>query len=185
MKTPAAPALEAYEWRLLALGNHQVNQRKQIVEKALRQSAELGWRLLRHEWSHSEINYPYEPIIKEAQVAGNLADIRRWFMTKEEHRAWQALPDALTLWRGGEEHICDAGMSWSYKQGIAERFVEIAYSDRRRLLGIGSFGRPVIVRATLSKSAIFAVKLDRQEHEVVKFPGPVAGHQKRLMNLSP
>lgn len=80
-------------------------------------------------------------------------------MTAAEIAAWHALPDRITLYRGcGFENI--RGASWSLDPAIAARFPFLMRYRARR---------PLLVTATVLKRRVLAVKLDREESEVITF----------------
>ena len=84
-------------------------------------------------------------------------------MNAQELEAFEQLPEVLTVYRG-----CYAvnkwGFCWSLERSIAERF---PFLNRYR-----AEGRPLLVKATLRKSQVAALKLDREEAEIVTFERP-------------
>ena len=80
-------------------------------------------------------------------------------MTTEEKKAYDVLPDTITVYRGCGEHNT-AGFSWSLDAAVARRFP---------LLNRYRVAKPILVTATVSKNFIVAVKLDRSEHEVITY----------------
>lgn len=84
-------------------------------------------------------------------------------MNAEELEAFNKLPEVLTVYRG-----CYAvnkwGFCWSLERSIAESF---PFLNRYR-----AEGRPLLVKATLRKSQVAALKLDREEAEIVTFERP-------------
>lgn len=85
----------------------------------------------------------------------------RWMMTPEECAALAALPDTVTVYRG-----CYArnkrGLSWSIDRSVAERF---PFIHRYR-----QAGQALLVRGEVQREHVIAVKLDRQEHELIIAP---------------
>jgi len=79
-------------------------------------------------------------------------------MSAAEQDAFAALPDKVEVWRG-----CYAnnkwGLSWSLDRATAEGFPAL-----HRYRGEG---RPLLVRAMADKSKIAALKLDREEIEII------------------
>jgi hypothetical protein len=84
-------------------------------------------------------------------------------MDDAEREAFAQLPDVLTIYRG-----CYAvnkwGFSWSLDRDIAERF---PFTNR-----YGGEGRPLLVKASIHKSKVIALKLSRGEAEIVAFQRP-------------
>lgn len=79
-------------------------------------------------------------------------------MTGEERAALARLPAVVTVYRG-----CYAnnkrGFSWSLDPAIAATFPTL---NRYRQVG-----QPLLIRATVERDAILALKLDREEQEVI------------------
>jgi hypothetical protein len=80
-------------------------------------------------------------------------------MTLDEQAAYMALPERVTIYRG-----CSArrltGASWSLDPDVARGFPTLSgycVSD------------PVLITARVHKDNILALKLDRQEQEVITF----------------
>lgn len=84
-------------------------------------------------------------------------------MTMAERRAFDRLPDVLTVYRGCYE-INKWGASWSLNREVAEKFPYLTrYSNE---------GRPLLIKATIPKSRIAALKLGRGEEEIITFHRP-------------
>ncbi|MCR5872284.1 MULTISPECIES: hypothetical protein [unclassified Sphingomonas] len=83
---------------------------------------------------------------------------RNEMMTAEERAAFEALPDQLTVYRGCYRNN-KWGLSWSLERDQAERFpfLHRYQQDDQALL----------VRATIAKSDMVALKGDRREAEVI------------------
>ncbi len=80
-------------------------------------------------------------------------------MEPAEADAYKALPDRWTVFRGcGETNLL--GASWSLERETAARFP---------LLNRYRQARPLLVTATVRKAHVLAVKLDRQEAEIITF----------------
>lgn len=84
-------------------------------------------------------------------------------MTEEELAAYSALPEEVTVYRG-----CSAtgkhGVSWSLSREVATRFP---------LLMRYRAQTPMLYTATVHKSKIVAIKLDRNEQEVITFDAKI------------
>jgi hypothetical protein len=111
-----------------------------------------------------------------SQFGGEVVEVLAWMldhpdelsnvremMDDAERKAFDALPDVLTIYRGAYEHN-KWGYSWTTDRAIAEAF---PFLNRYR-----GDGRPLLIKATIEKSRIAAVKLDRDEMEVVTFIRP-------------
>ena len=84
-------------------------------------------------------------------------------MNAKENAAFDALPDVLIIYRGCYD-INKWGASWSLNREVAERFPHLTrYSNE---------GRPLLIKATIPKSRVAALKLGRGEQEVVTFLRP-------------
>ena len=80
-------------------------------------------------------------------------------MEPSELEAFSALPEKITVYRGCGPHNM-LGASWSLDRAVAVRFVTL---HRYRV------ERPLLVTAIVAKSRVVAVKLDREESEVITF----------------
>lgn len=82
-----------------------------------------------------------------------------FMMNNEEQKFYEGLPEIVTIYRGCDEQNTD-GICWSLDRDIA---IEFPFLDRYKAK------IPVLVTATISKDEIVAVKLDRDELEVIAF----------------
>ena len=121
-------------------------------------------RELGREWSM------FDNVGMYADELADAIDLHHWddypikpMMDGAELEAFDQLPEVLTVYRG-----CYAlnkwGLSWSLDRTVAERF---PFLNR-----YGGQGRPLLVKATLQKSQVAALKLDRSEAEIVTFARP-------------
>jgi hypothetical protein len=89
----------------------------------------------------------------------------RLMMTADENAAYDALPEVVTIYRG-----CDAktaslpGICWSLNKDVANRFP---------FLGRFRAEKPTLLTASVPKHWILAVKLDRDEAEIITFAADV------------
>lgn len=83
----------------------------------------------------------------------------REMMTLEEMQAWEVLPDTVTVYRGCYD-INKWGWSWSLSKEIAKKFP--LYLRYRR-----PGEQPLLVTARVPKTHIVAVKLGRNEQEII------------------
>lgn len=130
---------------------------------------ELGWlmepedwcRLLGENWSTSDnIGSHFDDLLDtpfgDTQVEPGLD--RHALMTDAELAEFEALPDRLTVYRG-----CYAfnkwGFSWSLDRDVAAGF---PFLHRYR-----QDDQALLVRATIAKSDVVALKHDRQEAELI------------------
>ena len=91
--------------------------------------------------------------------SGNIPEM----MDVGERKALAALPDVVTIYRGCDRASTD-GLCWTLDKSIAERFLQF---DRYRRAD------PVIVTATVHRADITAIKLGRNEQEVIVMPDAV------------
>lgn len=98
------------------------------------------------------------------ELAWSPLDWRHHMMTAEERMALDALPQIVTVWRG-----CYAsnkrGLCWSLDRAVAERF---PFLHRYR-----QEGQALLVRGEVDRDHIMALKLDRDESEIVVLPSRV------------
>ena len=79
-------------------------------------------------------------------------------MTAKERKVYAALPDKVTVYRGCYKDN-KWGLSWSLDRDVAAKFP--------RLHRYKQDGQPILVRAIADKAYIAAVKLDREESEII------------------
>ena len=84
-------------------------------------------------------------------------------MNETELEGFEQLPEILTVYRG-----CYAlnkwGFCWSLDRAVAERF---PYLGR-----YAGEGRPLLIKGSIPKSEVAALKLDRSEAEIITFTRP-------------
>jgi hypothetical protein len=80
-------------------------------------------------------------------------------MTSEERVAYQLLPDNLTVFRGcGPGNML--GACWSLDRGVAAAFP---------MLNRYAQAEPLLITASVRRERVLAVKLDRDEAEIITF----------------
>jgi hypothetical protein len=80
-------------------------------------------------------------------------------MTTQENAAYDALPDTVECFRGCDRSVL-TGASWSLDWEIANSF---PFTNRYRAPS------PVVVTARVKKDRILAIKLGREESEIITF----------------
>jgi hypothetical protein len=127
-------------------------------------SFEEGLRLLGEHWSCSDNIREYIPALRK--LLGTYGPLRA-MMNSEENAAYDALPDTVTVYRG-----CDAsvltGASWSLDQNVANSF---PFLNRYEVPS------PMVVKARVKKNRILALKLGRDESEIITFSARRIGVQ--------
>lgn len=131
-------------------------------------------RLLGEEWSRFDnVGHYTDELIWDSPLrdAGTIPEM----MTPEELAAFDELPDEVTIYRGCYNNN-KWGLSWSLNKAVAERFPTI-----RRYC---QSGQPILVTAQVKKSNIMALKLDRDEDEVITHrPKCISTKHIRVMTL--
>lgn len=122
------------------------------------------WLHLLGEWRENCDNIgEYLDEVREA-VTYHWPLTRIWqMMDAKEIAAFDALPDMLNIYRGCYE-INKWGASWSLNREVAEKFPHLT---RYR-----TDGRPLLIKATIPKNRIAALKLGRGEQEIITFFRP-------------
>ena len=82
----------------------------------------------------------------------------REMMDEGENLAFDALPDLVTIWRGCYP-LNVAGVCWSLDRATAARF---PFLNRYK-----GAGEPILLEAKVDKRCVVALKLDREEAEVI------------------
>lgn len=131
-----------------------------------RQMEHSDWlRLLGQEWPSCDNVGIYraklprlianQPDSRKRTVIGPIPEM----MTDEELDAYNALPEVVTCYRGSD-FLNEAGASWSLDRSIAARF---PFLTRYWAL------YPRLATARVRRDRILAVKLDRNEREIITF----------------
>lgn len=117
---------------------------------------EIWLRILGEHWSGSDNIFAYRNILKNLlPKSGPVQEM----MTDREMAAYEALPEVVTIYRGcGEQNM--KGASWSLDRDVAAKF---PFLNRYKV------SNPMLITSQIAKSQILAVKLDRQESEVITF----------------
>lgn len=97
-------------------------------------------------------------------------------MNEVETATFNSLPPEVTIYRGCYAHN-KYGLSWSTERAVAERF---PFLHRYR-----HPGRPLLVKAVVRRERITAMKLGRDESEIILFARPkvVAIYTARSIEL--
>lgn len=93
-------------------------------------------------------------------------------MDDDELEAFEKLPDVITVYRGCGP-MNKIGASWSLKREVAE-----AFPFRPKYM----IKYPALVTGEVKKKNIIALKLDREEHEVITFSVKETGFNFILTN---
>jgi hypothetical protein len=112
--------------------------------------------LLGEEWTCCDNIRDYLPFLRK--VLGTNGPLRQ-MMTLEENEWYDALPDSIICYRGCDQSVLK-GASWTLDKEIANSF---PFTNRYRSAS------PVVVTARVKKERILAVKLDREEKEIITF----------------
>lgn len=127
-------------------------------------------KLLGDKWSFMIIT----PYIDELMAGGSLlgdaigTGAVYLMMSDEEIAFYESLPDTVTIYRGCYEENSN-GMSWSLDKNIAESFINTKLYKNE--------GQPILVTAEVKKNNILAVKLGRDEAEIIT-------HEPNVISIS-
>jgi len=104
------------------------------------------------------------PLLERRVDFGKRIDaVKREMMTLEELAAYDALPESFLIHRGC--YVTNKwGLSWSQSREIAEEFPTLGRYRQP--------GQALLVTARVKKSEVIAIKLDRDENEIVTM-GPM------------
>lgn len=125
-----------------------------VADRAL--SYADGLKLLGEHWTSCDNIREYLPVLKK--VLGLYGPIRD-MMSPEENTAYDALPQVVTCYRGCDSSFL-TGASWTLDWEVANRF---PFLNRYKVPS------PVVVTARAKKERILALKLDRDEVEIITF----------------
>jgi hypothetical protein len=141
---------------LLLRGCDSYSRLPQLLELADRMERHEWLQLLGSVWSSCDNIGPHRLQLRALLApAGPLLEL----MEPAEADAYWALPDRLTVYRGcGAQNLL--GASWSLERETAARF-PLLHRYRQ--------AHPLLVTATVRKAHVLAVKLDREEAEIITF----------------
>lgn len=135
-----------------------------VIDLAWKMEARDWLTLLGEEWeSCDNISLYLDELLDQTPFADLVEAPLSWrdvMMTDAERAGLQALPETVTVFRGGYDHN-KRGLSWSLNKETALRFPLL---HRYR-----SEGAPVLIRATLPREQILALKADRAEDEIIAY----------------
>jgi hypothetical protein len=147
------PYKEACEMSYMA---SSYNRLKTALSLRSRMQPDEWLRLLGEMWSCCDNIGIYR--LRLRSLVGTDGPIRE-MMNAAEHAAYFALPDTVTVFRGcGPNNML--GASWTTDRRVAERF---PFQHRYRT------SDPILVTGRVKKRNILAVKLDREEFEIITF----------------
>ncbi|HEY1603668.1 MAG TPA: hypothetical protein VGG64_28965 [Pirellulales bacterium] len=122
------------------------------------------WRLLGKIWIDSEFLWQEMKLWKSFLSATR--SMRHHIMEKDDRKAFEKLPDVLTIYRGGEHN----GLSWTVDKAKAKWFA------KRLCFGTN---KPVVRTGTCQKKDVIAYFNGRNEKEIVILPSNIKG--KKLL----
>jgi hypothetical protein len=129
-----------------------------------RMDHEVWLELLGHEWTRCDtVRYHLPTLRRVLGVAGPLLSM----MKLEEQTAFAALPECLTVYRACSGRFL-RGVSWSLNPDVARGFIK---------LGRYRVSDPVLVTAKVQKKDVLALKLDREEEEIITFKARRVGKE--------
>jgi hypothetical protein len=127
-------------------------------------------RLLGDQWSGCDNLWQYTVQLREALGArGPLVPM----MSEAELRAYDLLPERVVIYRGAGKRN-RAGISWTLSEATAR---QIPMLNRYRVPD------PTLYTAEVAKESVLALKLDREEDEVITLAAEVQ-REERLINRS-
>jgi hypothetical protein len=157
---------EAREWIWMIHGSHQ----KMGAIMDLLQTGEMAIRdwfmLLGEVWTACDLVWIYRDDLVEAiyEHLDHPLGVIPELMNPDEQEAFQALPEEITVYRGcGPVNM--NGLSWTLSREIA---VQFPFNRRYET------DQPTLLTATVSKYRAAALKLERNEQEVILIDLPAS-----------
>lgn len=133
---------------------------------------ELWLRILGENWTGCDNIFAYQGILKHLlPKSGPVTQM----MTDEELAAYELLPETVTVYRGcGKKNR--KGASWSLNKDVAAKF---PFLNRYAVTD------PMLITARVEKCQVLALKLDRNESEVITFSPKVVKSESLIQPHSP
>jgi hypothetical protein len=116
----------------------------------------VWFRHLGEEWTACDNICIYRDVLVQILTEASRA-MRSEMMDERERARWRELPRRVTVYRGCGWHN-RLGLSWTTTRAIAARF---PFMHRYRVRA------PLLLTACVPRSSVVAVKLDREEEELV------------------
>lgn len=134
--------------------------------RAIRSGVEAEWlALLGREWSgFDNISVYLNDLMDVLPLGAPITEM----MNAPEMEAYQGLPEIVTVYRGAGR-FNRMGASWSLDEQVARRFPTLNRYRQKT---------PMLYTARVPKERILAVKLDRQEAEVITFDAEIIKSQR-------
>lgn len=126
---------------------------------AKRMNDETYWSLLKHIWIDSENIWQNQDLWLDL-LTWNRPGFFKFFMSEEENKVYDSLPDKVTVYRGynAKRPSSANGLSYTLNPDVAKKFAKRFTSS------------PAVKTRTISKSQITAYINDRNEEEVIIIP---------------
>lgn len=155
-KMQTKKALSFEEANEILVFNESYGRLGQILSLCPMMEKKVWLRVLGEWWSGSDNIGEYRKELKS--VLGAIGPIRE-MMEDHEQAAYNTLPEVITVYRGcGPANRI--GASWSLDRKVAEKF---PFLDRYRV------SQPGLITGTVKKKNVLALKLDRDEQEIISF----------------
>ena len=156
-----------FQWLSLVEGRAAIrlcnsyNRLPAIIELAYRMGDWEWLALLGEEWQSCDNIAQCHNALWDTPFADLVESPLIWraaMMTEVERRTVAAWPETVTIFRGCYLHN-KRGLSWTLSRETAERFpMQHRYQSE---------GQPLLIRATVKRDQILALKLERDESEVI------------------
>jgi hypothetical protein len=127
------------------------------------------WELLRLVWSDSETIFANLPHWFNSLSRRDGGDPKRLFMTDEDRKAYDALPEEFTVYRGYQpDYHNEDGLSWTLDREVAQRLGNRAWVYKFLDKPVEDpLNRGKVREMRVKKSDVFAMVTDRDEEEVI------------------
>ena len=126
------------------------------------------WKCLNLVWDNIEVSAPDQR--EWLRLFTSPRPQRQFLMSASERRAFAAMPDTLTIYRGYAKGKVRSGISWTLSKERARFFADYAIGARRQLLCGHQGGNPMIVASKCHKRDVLAYFNGRGEQEIVINP---------------
>lgn len=136
------------------------NRIEALVTLADRMKRTVFFRLLGEWWSRCDNTGVFKYELEEYVFSNwqEYPQLMRKMMTRRELTAYDALPETVTIYRGCYKSN-ESGLSWTLSCEIAEKFPYFTRYWQK--------GQPLLITAEVDKKDIIALKLCRDESEII------------------
>ena len=154
-KKEAKELLEKKDYFSFVFIHEKPHRMNAFIEVKNNLSDKEYWEMALAVWTNSDNIWQNRDTWKKLLKDKKRIDTKHLFMSEDDRKVFDKLPETITVYRGYHENRNEFGYSYTLNESIAKRF-----SKGHKLVG------KVYIR-TVNKSEVFAYTNERNEQEVI------------------